>query len=69
MSLKILLQNTFSLSTLIIFLISAIVLIFIDCKDFKKKGFGREYKTAKAFGVFFLVSGIGMYVVMRFIVS
>lgn len=67
MEFKNLLQGSFTFSTIIIFLISAFYLLFIDCKDYKKKGFIKEYKVCKFFGIFFIVFSISMFVLMRFV--
>lgn len=67
MNLRVFIENAFDFSTLVMFLISAIILIFIDCKYFKEKGYERERKVSKVFGVLFIVIGVGMYVFTRYI--
>ncbi|KMT22820.1 CLC_0170 family protein [Clostridium cylindrosporum] len=63
MYIKNIIENTFSLDTLGVFLISAIILFFIDCKDFKKKGLTKEYKAAKGFAIFLIIFGLVMYII------
>ncbi|MEF9952812.1 MAG: CLC_0170 family protein [Clostridium sp.] len=68
MSLKVIIQSMFDLGSLIIFLSCAGVLLFIDCKDYKKQGMVREHKVAKVFGLLFIIGGTSMFVIMKFFI-
>ncbi|MEG0370979.1 MAG: CLC_0170 family protein [Clostridium sp.] len=68
MNLKVLLSEVFCMGSVGLFLISAFVLLFIDCKEYKKNGYTREYKVSKFFGILFIFGSTGMYILMRFVV-
>lgn len=54
-------HSTFDLNVLALFLISSIILVFIDAKAYKKDGLKKEYKFARFFGYFYLVIGFVLY--------
>lgn len=63
------LENSFGFPSVIVCFISSFFLLFIDCKDYKKKGFTREYKVSKFFGIFFIIFGVVMFTLVRFVLA
>lgn len=55
-------SDTFDIHVLILFIISSMILLLIDCKEYKKKGLKKEYKFSKFFGIFYLVFGLVMFI-------
>ncbi len=64
-----LLEMVFDFSGVFMLLISAFILLFIDCKEYKKKGHTKEYKISKFFGVFYIIFGTCMFIFSRFILN
>lgn len=59
--------DTFDTTVLILFLISGIILIFLDSKQYKKDNMTREYKFTKAVGIIYIVLGTFLYILGRYI--
>lgn len=59
--------DTFDINVLALFVISSIILLLFDAREYKKKDLKREYKFSKFFGIFYIVFGLTMYLVARFI--
>lgn len=55
-------QDTFDIHVLILFIISSMILLLIDCKEYKKKDLKKEYKFSKFFGIFYIVFGLVMFI-------
>ncbi len=64
-----LVEVVFDFSGVFMLLVSSFLLLFIDCKEYKKKGYKKEYKISKFFGVFYIVFGVGMFIFARFILN
>lgn len=58
--------DTFDLNVLILFLISSIFLVF-DTKDYKKRGLVKEYRFSRFFGYFYIIIGMILYVMSKYI--
>lgn len=63
------LQNSFAFPSTIVCFVVAFFLLYIDCKDYKKKGFTKEYKVSKFFGIFYMVFGVVMFTLVRFVLA
>ncbi|MCX7883833.1 MAG: hypothetical protein N2448_02200 [Caloramator sp.] len=59
--------NTFDFNVYILFIISSILLLFLDSKEYKKENLTREYKFAKFVGVFYIILGTILFLVARYI--
>ncbi|MEG1416081.1 MAG: CLC_0170 family protein [Clostridium sp.] len=69
MSYKIIIQSMFGFDSLVVFLLCACILLFIDCKDYKKRNMVKEYKAAKAFSLLFIFGGTGMYIFAMYFIK
>lgn len=56
-----------SVQFMIMMIIIALILIFHDSKNLKKKGATKDYKIAKGAGICYLILGIGLYVFGNFV--
>jgi hypothetical protein len=61
------LQNYFNFNVLILFLISSLFLILVDCKEYKKNGLKKEYKFSLYTGIIYIAVGFAVYGFSRFI--
>lgn len=61
------LTNIFDFNEMFLFIIAAVFLLFADAPSFKKQNFQKEYKLAKILGYVYIVVGVGMYVISRYI--
>lgn len=59
--------DTFDLYVLALFLISSMFLLLFDAKEYKKKGYKKEYKFARFFGFFYIGFGFVMYIFAKLI--
>lgn len=57
----------FDINVMVLFLIAAAFLLYPDAASFKKQGLQKEYKLAKIMGYVYIVLGIGLYTIARFI--
>lgn len=60
-------HGTFDLNVLVLFLISALMLIFVDAKAYKKDGLKKEYRFARFFGFLYLILGFVLYFAAKLI--
>ena len=60
-------SDTFDLHVFLLFIVSSMFLLLLDCKDYKKRGYKKEYKFTKFFGIFYIGFGLVMYIIARFI--
>lgn len=56
----------FDFNVLILFLISSIFLAF-DAKEFKKRGLLKEYRFSRFFGYFYIIIGMILYAMSKYI--
>lgn len=63
------LNNSFTLPSVIVCLITSFYLLVLDCGYYKRKGYEKEYKVCKFFGVFFIIFGIVMFILIRFVLN
>ena len=61
------LTMNFRLEAAILFLISGIVLVFIDSKEYKKQEYMRDYKFAKYIGYFYMIGSVTLYTILRYV--
>lgn len=59
--------DTFDLTVYILFLVSGIVLIFIDSKEYKKKNMTKEYKFTRITGILYIIFGTVLFMAARYI--
>ncbi|SKA76274.1 hypothetical protein SAMN05443428_101170 [Caloramator quimbayensis] len=59
--------DTFDLTVYILFIISSMFLIFIDCREYKKMKLNREYKFARNTAIVYLILGTILYIAARYI--
>jgi hypothetical protein len=59
--------DVFDINVLALFIISSLFLLLMDAREYKKKGDKKEYKFAKFFGYFYIVTGLALFVAARFI--
>lgn len=62
-------QNYFNFNVLILFFISSYLLILIDSKAYKAQGLEAEYKTAVYMGIIYIVCGVALFGIHKFINS
>ena len=60
-------SSKFDLNVLVLFIISSLFLLLLDCKEYKKKNLKKEYKFSKFFGIFYIGLGIVMFIFARYI--
>lgn len=60
-------SNIFDFNEMFLFIVAAVFLLFADAPSFKKQNLQKEYKLAKIIGYVYIVVGIGIYVVARYI--
>lgn len=51
----------------ILFIISSLILIFVDAKGYEKVNMMREYKFSKYAGYFYIVFGIMLLIVKKYL--
>lgn len=60
------LSSIFSIRFMIMMILIAIVLIFIDSKTLEQDGASRDSKLARFSGIAYLFLGIGLYIAAKF---
>lgn len=60
-------METFDLNVLALFLISGIFLLYFDSNEYKKNNLMKEYRFSMFFGYLYIVIGIVMFVIARYI--
>lgn len=56
-------KDMYDFNVLILFLISAYVLVFIDSKTFRRKGLKKEGRFSKVMGFAYAALSIGLYII------
>lgn len=59
--------SVFDINVLVLFIISSLLLLLLDCKEYKKGDLKTEYKFSRFFGFFFIGFGIVMFIFARLI--
>jgi hypothetical protein len=60
-------SSKFDLNVLVLFIISSLFLLLLDCKEYKKNNLKKEYKFSKFFGIFYIGLGLVMFIFARYI--
>ncbi len=55
------------INVLALFLIASIFLLYIDAKGYKKSGLNREYRMSRVFGYIYIVLGIVLFAIARYV--
>jgi len=56
-------KDMYDINVMILFLISAYILVFIDSKALRSKGLKKEGKFSKVTGIIYAVLSIGFYII------
>ncbi len=54
--------DTFDFNMLILFLLASLLLLLMDAREYKRKGFKKEYKFTRFIGFFYIGFGVVMFV-------
>lgn len=57
----------FNMNVLVLFIISGLLLLLLDCKQYKTEKLKKEYKFSKFFGIFYICFGIVMFIFAKLI--
>jgi hypothetical protein len=61
------LKEYFNINILVLFFVSSFFLLYFDSREFKKKSMQRDYKFSLYIGIAYIIGGLGIYLLTKFI--